>query len=173
MTFLYLRLKIVTLFLMLIWTRRGSCWRLYRTTGWKAPQVQEGRIRLLWGRKSWCWSLFYIRIGSLQWQGFLQPKDFVQVSSQSDQFQIESLQQAADMNPQNLDVAIVTFQSILSAVRAQQTVHSVTPHTWVTSPAPEPRDLIWANLTMSFASRSIRFVLMSYEIKLLRFSLKF
>jgi hypothetical protein len=86
---------------------------------------------------------------------------------------VDGLQQAAERFPENMNVAFVTFQSIVSAVRAQQTVHSVTPHTWVTNPAPEPRDLIWANLTMPFASRSIRFVLMSYEIKLLRFSLKF
>jgi hypothetical protein len=40
-------------------------------------------------------------------------------------------------------------------------VHSKTPHEWLVYPAPESRDIIWSNLALTFAGRSVRLLVSS------------
>ena len=35
-------------------------------------------------------------------------------------------------------------------------IHSKAPHQWLVEAAPEIRDIIWANLEMTFAHKSVR-----------------
>ncbi|KAI0029909.1 hypothetical protein K488DRAFT_55341 [Vararia minispora EC-137] len=47
------------------------------------------------------------------------------------------------------DVAFVTFEKMSSAQTAAQTVHMPSPFQLVTTLAPEPRDVVWSNMTHS------------------------
>lgn len=52
--------------------------------------------------------------------------------------------------------AFVTFEKMSSAQIAVQTVHATVPAQCVTKLAPEPRDIVWANLTISPGSAVAR-----------------
>ncbi|XP_042501392.1 CSC1-like protein ERD4 [Macadamia integrifolia] len=52
--------------------------------------------------------------------------------------------------------AIVFFNSRLAAASAAQAVHSQMPDSWTVTEAPEPRQIIWSNLTIKFYERKIR-----------------
>ncbi|KAA1477844.1 DUF221-domain-containing protein [Dentipellis sp. KUC8613] len=54
------------------------------------------------------------------------------------------------------DVAFVTFEKMSSAQVATQTVHAPAPFQLYTRPAPEPRDIVWANMTHSRNSSIVR-----------------
>eukprot|EP00246_Nothoceros_aenigmaticus_P015537 TRINITY_DN651_c0_g1_i1.p1 TRINITY_DN651_c0_g1~~TRINITY_DN651_c0_g1_i1.p1 ORF type:complete len:746 (-),score=124.95 TRINITY_DN651_c0_g1_i1:589-2826(-) len=52
--------------------------------------------------------------------------------------------------------AFCFFNSRRAAAAAGQCVHAPRANTWQTQPAPEPREVIWTNLSISFYSRSVR-----------------
>ncbi|KAI0290933.1 DUF221-domain-containing protein [Multifurca ochricompacta] len=54
-----------------------------------------------------------------------------------------------------LDVGFVTFEKMSSAQIAAQTVHTSTPFQLETCLAPEPRDIVWANI--SHSTNTLRF----------------
>lgn len=52
--------------------------------------------------------------------------------------------------------AFIFFNSRRSAAAAGQCVHEPRANTWQTQPAPEPREVVWTNLSVTFYSRTIR-----------------
>lgn len=52
--------------------------------------------------------------------------------------------------------ALIFFTSKMAAVSASQTVHSQVIDRWTVMEAPEPRQLIWKNLSIKFWERKIR-----------------
>ncbi|KAI0317538.1 DUF221-domain-containing protein [Amylostereum chailletii] len=54
------------------------------------------------------------------------------------------------------DVAFVTFEKMSSAQIAAQTVHAPAPFQLQTCIAPEPRDVVWSNMTLSTNSDRVR-----------------
>ncbi|GLJ44443.1 hypothetical protein SUGI_0932320 [Cryptomeria japonica] len=52
--------------------------------------------------------------------------------------------------------AFIIFNSRLAAASAAQVVHSQLTDTWTVIPAPEPRQVLWKNLTIPFYQRMIR-----------------
>ncbi|XP_043688546.1 CSC1-like protein ERD4 [Telopea speciosissima] len=52
--------------------------------------------------------------------------------------------------------AIVFFNNRLAAASAAQAVHAQMPDSWTVTEAPEPRQIIWSNLTIKFYERKIR-----------------
>ncbi|KAF9070665.1 hypothetical protein BDP27DRAFT_1391889 [Rhodocollybia butyracea] len=65
--------------------------------------------------------------------------------------------------------AFVTFEKMSSAQIALQTAHAPSPFQCITYASPEPRDIIWANMTPSDHSLRIRDVLILAAIALLFF----
>ncbi|KAI0276258.1 hypothetical protein BGY98DRAFT_986594 [Russula aff. rugulosa BPL654] len=55
-----------------------------------------------------------------------------------------------------MDVAFVTFEKMSSAQIAAQTVHTSTPFQLETCLAPEPRDIVWANVGLSTGALRFR-----------------
>lgn len=55
-----------------------------------------------------------------------------------------------------LPVAFVSFDSRWGAAVCAQTQQSKNPTLWLTSNAPEPRDIYWQNLAIPFISLTIR-----------------
>ncbi|KZT00325.1 DUF221-domain-containing protein [Laetiporus sulphureus 93-53] len=53
-------------------------------------------------------------------------------------------------------VAFVTFEKMSSAQVAAQTVHAPAPNQCMTHLAPEPRDIVWANISHSPTSKRVR-----------------
>ncbi|KAK4048133.1 hypothetical protein OIV83_005003 [Microbotryomycetes sp. JL201] len=64
-------------------------------------------------------------------------------------------------------VAFVTFQTLAAAQIAAQTVHYPHASVFVTELAPEPRDINWANLSLSRSARFIRKVLVTITLLVL------
>eukprot|EP00246_Nothoceros_aenigmaticus_P001124 TRINITY_DN1148_c0_g1_i1.p1 TRINITY_DN1148_c0_g1~~TRINITY_DN1148_c0_g1_i1.p1 ORF type:complete len:586 (-),score=90.32 TRINITY_DN1148_c0_g1_i1:804-2561(-) len=60
---------------------------------------------------------------------------------------------------EELPVGFVTFKSRCGAAVAAQTQLSKNPMTWVTEWAPEPRDVLWANLSIPYLQLGIRSIL--------------
>lgn len=52
--------------------------------------------------------------------------------------------------------AVVFFNTRLAAAAAAQNLHARMVDTWTVMPAPEPRQLLWSNLTKTFYAREIR-----------------
>ncbi|KAL6563376.1 hypothetical protein OROHE_005963 [Orobanche hederae] len=52
------------------------------------------------------------------------------------------------LSKKELPVAFITFRSRLGATLAAQSQHHSNPLLWVTSTAPEPRDVLWSNLAI-------------------------
>ncbi|KAK7062602.1 hypothetical protein VNI00_000090 [Paramarasmius palmivorus] len=67
-------------------------------------------------------------------------------------------------------VAFVTFEKMSSAQIALQTAHSPNPFQCKTYPAPEPRDIVWSNMTPSNSSIRVRDVLVLGALGLLFFT---
>ncbi|KAJ7653289.1 hypothetical protein DFH06DRAFT_530882 [Mycena polygramma] len=67
-------------------------------------------------------------------------------------------------------VAFVTFEKMSSAQVAIQVVHSPAPLQCTTYPAPEPRDIVWSNMTPSQLSIQTRDVFVLAMIALLFFT---
>ncbi|KAI0063663.1 DUF221-domain-containing protein [Artomyces pyxidatus] len=65
------------------------------------------------------------------------------------------------------DVAFVTFEKMSSAQVAAQTVHSPAPFQLETHLAPEPRDIVWANMSRSTDSLRMREVIVLCAMVLL------
>ena len=63
-----------------------------------------------------------------------------------------------------LPVAFVIFDSRWAASVCAQTQQSKNPTQWLTSWAPEPRDVYWQNLAIPFVSLSIRRLLVSVMV---------
>ncbi|KIJ64119.1 hypothetical protein HYDPIDRAFT_112659 [Hydnomerulius pinastri MD-312] len=66
-------------------------------------------------------------------------------------------------------VAFVTFEKMSSAQIAVQTAHSADPWVMKTRPAPEPRDIVWANIAHSSGSLLSRELLVLGVVGLLLF----
>lgn len=63
-----------------------------------------------------------------------------------------------------LPVAFVSFNSRWGAAVCAQTQQSKNPTLWLTSWAPEPRDVYWRNLAIPFVSLSIRKLVISLTV---------
>ncbi|KAL5550871.1 hypothetical protein UlMin_001047 [Ulmus minor] len=63
-----------------------------------------------------------------------------------------------------LPVAFVSFKSRWGAAVCAQTQQSKNPTLWLTSWAPEPRDVYWRNLAIPFVSLSIRRLIISLTV---------
>ncbi|TDL20250.1 DUF221-domain-containing protein [Rickenella mellea] len=66
-------------------------------------------------------------------------------------------------------VAFVTFEKMSSAQIASQVVHAASPSQCITHLAPEPRDIVWANMAHSVASLRVRETIVLLLICLLFF----
>ncbi|KAF9527187.1 hypothetical protein CPB83DRAFT_876524 [Crepidotus variabilis] len=65
--------------------------------------------------------------------------------------------------------AFVTFEKMSSAQIALQTAHSPSPATIQTFPAPEPRDIVWSNMTPSQSTLRVRDIVILLSMALLLF----
>ncbi|CAN0842995.1 CSC1-like protein At1g32090 [Linum grandiflorum] len=63
-----------------------------------------------------------------------------------------------------LPVAFVSFKSRWGAAVCAQTQQSKNPTLWLTSWAPEPRDIYWRNLAIPFVSLTIRKLIISVSV---------
>ncbi|KAF8273382.1 DUF221-domain-containing protein [Lactarius quietus] len=68
-----------------------------------------------------------------------------------------------------VDVAFVTFEKMSSAQIAAQAVHTSTPFQLETCLAPEPRDIVWANMDYSIRALRLREVIVLGSLALLFF----
>ncbi|KAJ0978859.1 hypothetical protein J5N97_014333 [Dioscorea zingiberensis] len=66
-----------------------------------------------------------------------------------------------------LQTAFVSFKSRQGMALVAQTLQHVHPLMWITEPAPEPRDILWSNLTISYNGSVIRKVGVSIAATLL------
>ena len=72
-------------------------------------------------------------------------------------------EQKRTLTDKQLNSAIVLFNSPLAAATAAQSLHARTGDAWTVSEAPEPRELLWFNLSKKFYERKVR-ELASYGI---------
>lgn len=63
---------------------------------------------------------------------------------------ISHIQCQKGLKEKELPIAFVTFKSRRGAVLAAQSQHHSNPLLWITEMAPEPRDVLWANLEIPF-----------------------
>jgi len=63
-----------------------------------------------------------------------------------------------------MPAAFVSFNSRWGAAVCAQTQQSKNPTLWLTNWAPEPRDVYWKNLAISFVSLSIRKLVISLSV---------
>ncbi|KAI0249273.1 DUF221-domain-containing protein [Lactifluus subvellereus] len=68
-----------------------------------------------------------------------------------------------------VDVGFVTFEKMSSAQVAAQTVHTSTPFQLETTLAPEPRDIVWANMGHSTSTLRLRDAIVLGSLALLFF----
>eukprot|EP00850_Spirogloea_muscicola_P000569 SM000002S05649 [mRNA] locus=s2:1374426:1379090:- [translate_table: standard] len=60
--------------------------------------------------------------------------------------------------------ALAIFNSRPAAAIASQIVHAQHAETWITSPAPEPREVIWENLTIPLTERIARQIIANFIV---------
>ncbi|KAL0911066.1 hypothetical protein M5K25_019174 [Dendrobium thyrsiflorum] len=65
------------------------------------------------------------------------------------------IEQKETLKDKQQAAALVFFSSRPAAVSASQTLHAQMVDTWIVTEAPEPRQLIWKNLTKKFYERQI------------------
>lgn len=65
-------------------------------------------------------------------------------------------EQKVTLREKQLPSALVFFTSRLAAAAASQSLHAQMVDTWTVTDAPEPRQLIWKNLSIKFFARIIR-----------------
>ncbi|KAJ7595897.1 hypothetical protein C8J56DRAFT_852889 [Mycena floridula] len=82
--------------------------------------------------------------------------------------QVKTIRRTAKFK--STQTAFVTFEKMSSAQIAIQTAHAPSPYICKTYPAPEPRDIVWANMTPSLASLRTRDFLVLGLLGILFFS---
>ncbi|RWR88765.1 CSC1-like protein ERD4 [Cinnamomum micranthum f. kanehirae] len=65
-------------------------------------------------------------------------------------------EQMITIKERQLDSALVFFNKKTAAASASQSIHAQNVDTWTVMEAPEPRQLIWSNLSIKFYERQIR-----------------
>ncbi|KAK9706996.1 hypothetical protein RND81_07G166400 [Saponaria officinalis] len=65
-------------------------------------------------------------------------------------------EQTVTLRDRQLSSALLFFSSKVAAASAAQTLHSRTLDIWTVMDAPEPRQLIWSNLSINFYEREVR-----------------
>ncbi|XP_021851468.1 CSC1-like protein ERD4 isoform X1 [Spinacia oleracea] len=65
-------------------------------------------------------------------------------------------EQKITLRDRQLPAALVFFSSRVAAASAAQSLHARMVDTWIVVDAPEPRQLIWSNLSINYFSRVIR-----------------
>lgn len=65
-------------------------------------------------------------------------------------------EQKITIKEKQLSSALVFFNSKTAAASAAQTIHAQNVDTWTVMEAPEPRQLIWSNLSIKFYERQVR-----------------
>lgn len=65
-------------------------------------------------------------------------------------------EQKITIKERQLDSALVFFNRKTAAASASQSIHAQNVDTWTVMEAPEPRQLIWSNLSIKFYERQIR-----------------
>ncbi|ONK67325.1 uncharacterized protein A4U43_C06F18980 [Asparagus officinalis] len=65
-------------------------------------------------------------------------------------------EQKKTLREKQQNAALIFFSKREAAVSAAQTLHSQLVDTWVVTEAPEPRQVLWANLSKKFYERQIR-----------------
>ncbi|XP_057537314.1 CSC1-like protein ERD4 [Amaranthus tricolor] len=68
---------------------------------------------------------------------------------------LETVQQAT-LRDRQLSSALVFFSSRVTAASAAQSIHAPMIDTWTVEDAPEPRQLIWSNLSLNYYAREVR-----------------
>ncbi|CAB4017129.1 CSC1 ERD4, partial [Paramuricea clavata] len=71
------------------------------------------------------------------------------------------LDTAKNAEPELTNAAIVTFKTLRDAKIASQVLWQAKPYNTFVEPAPEPKDIIWANLTNSVLNKWIRWTIIS------------
>ena len=88
------------------------------------------------------------------------------VDKQLINFQFQGIQteldSAKNAEPEVIDAAIITFKTLRDARIASQVLWQDKPYNTFVEPAPEPKDIIWANLTNSELNKYV--VLVRYFI---------
>ncbi|KAG9304947.1 hypothetical protein G9A89_003116 [Geosiphon pyriformis] len=66
--------------------------------------------------------------------------------------------------PKPTSTAFITFHSHANAQMAAQSIMESKPHTCTTKMAPEPRDILWENLSMRFREKMARFLFVNASV---------
>lgn len=65
-------------------------------------------------------------------------------------------EQKDTLRDRQLSSALVFFSSTVAAASAAQSIHARMVDTWTVEGAPEPRQLIWSNLSLHYYAREVR-----------------
>ncbi|XP_074272506.1 CSC1-like protein ERD4 [Silene latifolia] len=65
-------------------------------------------------------------------------------------------EQKVTLRDRQLASALIFFSTRVAAASAAQTLHARTVDSWTVMDAPEPRQLLWSNLSISYYSREVR-----------------
>ena len=91
----------------------------------------------------------------LQTWMFTEINILINISLQGTQTELEAAKTA---DPEAINAAIVTFKTIRDARIASQCLWQAKPYNTFTIPAPQPKEIIWANLPYSILNQYVDFL---------------